>query len=172
MRWPGSWPRAGHQRHRRPRGLRPAHRPRLREVEAGRYRTPKQGGHIAQVFAPSGRLVLQREVTFSEFGTFDFGFDLDDRAELGDWRVQTLRADGAPAPVPIVFARLGDALFETARRRPVVAPIGQPRGQIPLARGIRIRLVVGIAIALAIVQSLHEFHFRRRGRQSRGQHRS
>ena len=69
----------------------------VREVEGGRYRTPKQGGHIAQVFAPSGRLVLQREVQFSEFGTFDFGFDLDDRAELGDWRVQTLRADGASA---------------------------------------------------------------------------
>ncbi len=52
--------------------------------------------------------------------------------------------------------RLGDALFETARRRPVVAPIGQPLGQIPLARGIRIGLVVGVAITFAVAQILHE----------------
>jgi PPOX class probable F420-dependent enzyme len=50
-------------------------------------------------------------------------------ALLSRWpiaRLVTLRADGAPAPVPVVFARVGDALY---------SPIdGKPKGQGALAR--------------------------------------
>ncbi len=63
----------------------------VREVEGGVYRLPQQDAYVAQVFAPSGRLVQQRDVTFSEFGTFDFAFDLGEQAELGEWRVQSSR---------------------------------------------------------------------------------
>ena len=63
----------------------------VREVEGGVYRLPAQDSYVAQVFAPSGRLVQQRDVSFSEFGTFDFAFDLGEQAELGDWRVQSSR---------------------------------------------------------------------------------
>ncbi len=63
----------------------------VREVEGGIYRLPAKDTYVAQVFAPSGRLVQQRDVVFSEFGTFDFAFDLGEQAELGEWRAQTSR---------------------------------------------------------------------------------
>lgn len=60
----------------------------VREVEAGLYKLPAVDGYRLQIASPSGRLLLQRTVRFSEFGTFAVDCTLPEAAELGEWSVR------------------------------------------------------------------------------------
>lgn len=72
----------------------------VREVDGGRYRLPAAAGYRLLVSAPSGRLVLQRDLQFTAFGTFASELDLPADAELGDWRI----AVDCPGRAEIAFA--------------------------------------------------------------------
>ncbi|HLQ37666.1 MAG TPA: MG2 domain-containing protein, partial [Planctomycetota bacterium] len=59
----------------------------IREVKDGLYRLPATDDYRVQVWSAGGRLLLQREVKFTSFGTFAGELDLPADAELGDWRI-------------------------------------------------------------------------------------
>ncbi len=58
----------------------------VREVDGGVYRLPA-GEWLCQVWSSGGRLMLQRAVQFSAFGSFAMDLDLPADAELGGWRI-------------------------------------------------------------------------------------
>ena len=78
---------------------RPAYRPGqavhlkgiVREVRDGLYQLPAAKGYRLQVLTSSGRLMLEREVAFTRFGTFAADLALPVEAELGTWRVRVDR---------------------------------------------------------------------------------
>jgi hypothetical protein len=59
----------------------------VREARDGLYRLP-EGGYRLQVASPAGRLIVQRPVSFTEFGTFAVDCALPPQAELGEWSVR------------------------------------------------------------------------------------
>lgn len=66
----------------------------VREVSGGLYRLPVQEGYRLQILSASGRLMLQRDVDFTDFGTFAADLALPPQASLGEWRI---RVDRHPA---------------------------------------------------------------------------
>ncbi|MGE3172842.1 MAG: MG2 domain-containing protein [Planctomycetota bacterium] len=58
----------------------------VREIANGTYQLPGDGYRV-RVLAPSGRMLLQRDVQFTTFGTFATELVLPAAAELGEWRV-------------------------------------------------------------------------------------
>ncbi len=77
----------------------------VREVREGLYRLPEQKDYRVQVFSAGGRLVLQRDVEFSPFGTFAVDLNLPPEADLGDWRVAVTRTGGEAFPGSFTVAR-------------------------------------------------------------------
>ncbi len=65
----------------------------VREVEGGVYRLPRSVGYVAAVIAPSGRVVRQEPVAWTEFGSFAFGLDLPAEAEIGQWQCLVRNAE-------------------------------------------------------------------------------
>ena len=59
----------------------------VREVQDGLYKLPAADGYRLQVFSAGGKLMLQRPVRFTAFGSFAAELDLPADAELGTWRV-------------------------------------------------------------------------------------
>ncbi|MEZ5963421.1 MAG: MG2 domain-containing protein [Planctomycetota bacterium] len=66
----------------------------VREVKDGLYALPAGGKYRVQAWSAGGRLLLQREVAFSPFGTFAVDVPLPAEAELGDYRVGLDRGEG------------------------------------------------------------------------------
>ncbi|GAB4151488.1 MAG: hypothetical protein Fur0037_20230 [Planctomycetota bacterium] len=66
----------------------------VREVENGLYRLPSAEGYSLRIHSADGRLVMQREIRFSEFGTFAASLDLPGDAGLGTWRIAVGRESG------------------------------------------------------------------------------
>jgi len=66
----------------------------VREVKDGLYALPAAKAYRVQAWTASGRLVLQREVTFSPFGSFAVDLPLAPEAEVGDWRLAIDRGAG------------------------------------------------------------------------------
>ncbi|MBM4063342.1 MAG: tetratricopeptide repeat protein, partial [Planctomycetes bacterium] len=64
----------------------------VREVENGLYKLPAADGYRLQVHSAEGRLMLQRELRFTAFGTFAAEVDLPADADLGTWRAGVTRA--------------------------------------------------------------------------------
>ncbi|MHC5069103.1 MAG: MG2 domain-containing protein [Planctomycetota bacterium] len=65
----------------------------MREVRDGIYRLPSKEGYRLQVFGASGRMVLQRQIRFTQFGSFAADVVLPPQAVLGQWRI---RVDQGP----------------------------------------------------------------------------
>ena len=80
---------------------RPAYRPGhrvsvkgiIRDVKDGSYVAPASEVYVASVNDSQGRVLRQQEVTLSEFGTFDMGFNLDSAVPLGRFTVHTRAKD-------------------------------------------------------------------------------
>lgn len=70
----------------------------VREVVDGIYRLPAATDYRLRLWTPGGRLVLDRDLSFSTFGGFGFEHDLAADAELGQWRIAVERA-GSPGTV-------------------------------------------------------------------------
>lgn len=77
----------------------------VREVREGLYRLPEQKDYRVQVFSAGGRLVLQRDVEFTAFGTFAVDLNLPPEADLGDWRIAVTRTGGEAFPGTFTVAR-------------------------------------------------------------------
>jgi len=65
----------------------------MREAKDGVYQLPAHEGYRLQVFGASGRMVLQRQIRFTEFGSFAADVVLPPQAVLGQWRI---RVDQGP----------------------------------------------------------------------------
>lgn len=59
----------------------------VREVKDGVYCLPGADGYRVLVRGPDGRLLLQRDVRFTAFGSFATELDLPPDAALGDWQI-------------------------------------------------------------------------------------
>jgi hypothetical protein len=69
----------------------------VREVRDGLYQLPQLPGYRVQVLSASGRLLLQRAIQFTDFGSFAADLLLPEGAELGEYRVLVQREGGSEA---------------------------------------------------------------------------
>ncbi len=92
----------------------------VREVKDGLYALPADSYRV-QAFSAGGRLVLQRDIAFTPFGSFAIDVPLPPEAELGEWRVAIDRGAGD------AFA----ATFTVARyERPKLQMVGEPAAAV------------------------------------------
>ncbi|MCB9870704.1 MAG: tetratricopeptide repeat protein [Planctomycetes bacterium] len=97
----------------------------VREVEGGLYRLPRGEDYRVQVLSANGRLLLQRKVRFSSFGTFTADLSLPPEAELGTW---TVRVDDGPRS-----GQSTTATFEVAQyQRPRLELTAEPKARVVL----------------------------------------
>lgn len=93
---------------------RPAYRPGetlhvkgiVRDVVDGRYVLPNGAPARLRIVSPSGRTLLERDVEYSDFGSFTVDLPLPAGAEHGEWRVLLERGGGN--------ANLGTGTFRVA----------------------------------------------------------
>ena len=79
-----------------------------------RRRPPQLDGYRTRVWSPGGRLVLERKLAFSEFGTFASEIDLPVSAELGTWQIGV----DCPGHDELVFRSSFEAFGSIAWPRP------------------------------------------------------
>lgn len=77
----------------------------VREARDGLYRMPAPRGYTVTISSASGKVVLERPVRFTDFGTFAVDLVLPPEAELGRWRVQLRREGGKTFSTRFAVAR-------------------------------------------------------------------
>lgn len=90
----------------------------VRDVKDGLYVLPQaRSDERLRVVSPSGRVVVESAVAFTEFGTLALDVDLPVEAELGTWRATLDRGNGREGSIPFEVAR-----FELPRLMLAIEP--------------------------------------------------
>lgn len=77
----------------------------VREVRDGLYTLPEGKSYRVQAWSAAGRLLLQRDIAFTPFGSFAVDLPLSVEAELGTWRVAIDRGAGDAFNAAFTVAR-------------------------------------------------------------------